>query len=328
MTGRLRHVSISGIDDAADAQVGVLTLPSLELRAGACARCRSGPRSRCRRCRAAPPVSIWELIPITSPAASISGPPELPGLIAASVWITLSIEKPLGAWIWRCSAETMPVVTVRSSPNGLPIATTGSPTCDAWRSHPAAAGGGDPPAASTLSSATSVERVLADHLGRATVLSSPSVTSTLLGAVDDVGVGEDVAVVVDHEARSRSRCPLLLLRASPNGSTAICCATSALDEGDARRVVLVDLVDASVAARRRWRRGGRQRAGAGSTGRRSSWRRPAGRDGDHGRRRRRRPPTSGAEQGAEDSLTLRMAMIGALSEAASAQRDLVLEAAR
>ena len=75
-----------------------------------------------------PPVSIWELIPITSPAASISGPPELPGLIAASVWITLLIEKPLGAWIWRCSAETMPLVTVRSRPNGLPIATTGSPT--------------------------------------------------------------------------------------------------------------------------------------------------------------------------------------------------------
>ena len=77
-----------------------------------------------------PPVSIWELIPITLPEASISGPPELPGLIAASVWITLEIEKPLGAWIWRCSAETMPLVTVRSRPNGLPIATTGSPTCD------------------------------------------------------------------------------------------------------------------------------------------------------------------------------------------------------
>ena len=75
-----------------------------------------------------PPVWIWELIPITLPSASISGPPELPGLIAASVWITCEIEKPLGAWIWRCRAETMPAVTVRSSPKGLPIATTGSPT--------------------------------------------------------------------------------------------------------------------------------------------------------------------------------------------------------
>ena len=75
-----------------------------------------------------PPVWICELMPITLPEASISGPPELPGLIAASVWITWEIEKPLGAWIWRCSAETMPLVTVRSRPNGLPIATTGSPT--------------------------------------------------------------------------------------------------------------------------------------------------------------------------------------------------------
>ena len=48
-----------------------------------------------------PPVAIWELIPITWPAASNSGPPELPGLIGASVWIASLIEKPLGAWICR-----------------------------------------------------------------------------------------------------------------------------------------------------------------------------------------------------------------------------------
>jgi hypothetical protein len=50
-------------------------------------------------------------------------------LSAASVWITLSIAKPLGAVSFRWSAETTPVVSVRSSPNGLPIATVGSPTC-------------------------------------------------------------------------------------------------------------------------------------------------------------------------------------------------------
>ena len=43
-----------------------------------------------------PPVAICELTPITRPAASSSGPPELPGLIAASVWMTSSIAKPLG----------------------------------------------------------------------------------------------------------------------------------------------------------------------------------------------------------------------------------------
>ena len=62
------------------------------------------------------PVAIWELIPITRPSASISGPPELPGLIAASVWITSEIVKPLGALICRCSAEMIPEVTVRSRP--------------------------------------------------------------------------------------------------------------------------------------------------------------------------------------------------------------------
>ena len=66
--------------------------------------------------------SICELTPITWPAALNSGPPELPGLIAASVWMTSSIEKPLGEEISRCSALTTPVVSVRSRPNGLPMA--------------------------------------------------------------------------------------------------------------------------------------------------------------------------------------------------------------
>ena len=35
------------------------------------------------------PVRIWLVIPITCPNRSISGPPELPWLIAASVWIAL-----------------------------------------------------------------------------------------------------------------------------------------------------------------------------------------------------------------------------------------------
>jgi len=38
------------------------------------------------------PVSIWAFTPITSPCRFSSGPPELPGLIGASVWI---------AWEWK-----------------------------------------------------------------------------------------------------------------------------------------------------------------------------------------------------------------------------------
>ncbi len=57
-------------------------------------------------------VAIAVLMPTTLPPASSSGPPELPGLMAASVWIRLvsgwllpsvTIERPL--------ADTMPLVT-------------------------------------------------------------------------------------------------------------------------------------------------------------------------------------------------------------------------
>ena len=38
-----------------------------------------------------PPVAICELMPITCAETSNNGPPELPGLIGASVWMTLLI---------------------------------------------------------------------------------------------------------------------------------------------------------------------------------------------------------------------------------------------
>ena len=56
--------------------------------------------------------------PMSRASLSNSGPPELPGLIGASVWMTLSMEKPLGASIWRPMPETIPWVTVRSRPSG------------------------------------------------------------------------------------------------------------------------------------------------------------------------------------------------------------------
>ena len=63
-----------------------------------------------------PAVAICEFTPITCAALSSSGPPELPGLIGASVWITESISKPLGAWMWRPSPETIPSVAVAVEP--------------------------------------------------------------------------------------------------------------------------------------------------------------------------------------------------------------------
>ena len=70
---------------------------------------------------------IAVLIPMTSPLDVARAPPELPGLRAASVWITSSMVRPLTERIERPSADTTPAVTVDSNPKGLPIATTNWP---------------------------------------------------------------------------------------------------------------------------------------------------------------------------------------------------------
>ena len=67
-------------------------------------------------------------MPITCPWPSSSGPPELPGLIAASVWIASPILKRVSESMLRSSADTTPIDSDWRSPNGLPIAATGSPT--------------------------------------------------------------------------------------------------------------------------------------------------------------------------------------------------------
>ena len=85
-----------------------------------------------------------------------SGPPELPLLIGASVWIASVIVAWFGAVISRWSALTIPEVTVSSSPNGLPIATTSSPTWSTVES-PSAIGSSTLVGASTWSTARSVE---------------------------------------------------------------------------------------------------------------------------------------------------------------------------
>ena len=68
-------------------------------------------------------------MPTTSPPASTSGPPELPTLMAASVWMS-PLRVPSGELIVRSTAETIPVVTDGRPPRlrALPMAITGSPT--------------------------------------------------------------------------------------------------------------------------------------------------------------------------------------------------------
>ena len=84
--------------------------------------------------------AIAVLIPITAPVASRSGPPLLPGLIAASVWIRLR-RWPPSVVIVAAGAETIPLVTLlRYVPSGLPIATASSPTLSPSESPIVAAG--------------------------------------------------------------------------------------------------------------------------------------------------------------------------------------------
>ena len=78
-------------------------------------------------------LAICELTPITRPVASSSGPPAPPGFSGWSVWITLSTVSPSDAGIWCWRAATMPLARVRSTPNGLPIASVGIPDADARR---------------------------------------------------------------------------------------------------------------------------------------------------------------------------------------------------
>ena len=59
----------------------------------------------------------------------MSGPPEFPSLIAASVWRRSSRKMSRVSATRRPFAETTPSVTVFwNSPSGLPIATTADPT--------------------------------------------------------------------------------------------------------------------------------------------------------------------------------------------------------
>ncbi len=77
------------------------------------------------------PCAIWimaVLTPMTRPRESASGPPELPGLRATSVWMMLSMSRPAWPRSERPSAEITPAETVLWKPSGLPMATASWPT--------------------------------------------------------------------------------------------------------------------------------------------------------------------------------------------------------
>ena len=75
------------------------------------------------------PDLIRVFIPITSPLLFSSGPPELPGFIAASVWINSNFLSYMPNWeTFLFKLLIIPRVTVFSKPKGLPTAIAQSPT--------------------------------------------------------------------------------------------------------------------------------------------------------------------------------------------------------
>src|SRR5262245_37368010 len=92
---------------------------------------------------APPVVAIAEFTPTTRPVRSTSGPPELPGLMAASGSTAVMYDESVPESLvvtGRFSALTMPAVTVELRPSGEPNATTWSPT-RSTRAEPRLAGG-------------------------------------------------------------------------------------------------------------------------------------------------------------------------------------------
>ena len=115
---------------------------------------------------------IAVLTPITLPSTSKVGPPELPLLTGASIWMKSSYGP---APMSRPRAETMPAVTVPPRPNGLPTASTQSPMRGAWSARCTYGKSLRP---STLISARSVRGSVPITLA-VWVLPSSVVTSTL-----------------------------------------------------------------------------------------------------------------------------------------------------
>ena len=112
--------------------------------------------------------------------------------------------KPLGERMSRSSADTMPEVTVPRSPNGLPIATAGSPTRTSLESA-SDSGSKSASPGSMRSSARSVEGSLPTSRASTGSPPSPKRTRNSLRPVDDVVVGEDRAVARPRRSRSPSR---------------------------------------------------------------------------------------------------------------------------
>ena len=100
-------------------------------------------------------IILMVLMPMTWPYWLIRGPPELPEFRAAVVWSSVMVTQ--STFTSRLMAETMPLVRVlrSSTPRGLPMAYTGSPTRRSSDTPKAAAGRSSASTFNTARSASS-----------------------------------------------------------------------------------------------------------------------------------------------------------------------------
>src|SRR5689334_9151757 len=119
------------------------------------------------------------LMPMTSEFMLISGPPELPWLIDASVCtpsMTVSVSEPSpDSGTGRCRALMMPCVTVLRSPSGAPAAITSSPTVSFSESPSLATD-----RLSTLSTLSTARSVFGSRPTRLAGTSLPSLNTTVV----------------------------------------------------------------------------------------------------------------------------------------------------
>ena len=156
--------------------------------------------------RVPPVVAMAELTPTTSPARLTSGPPELPGLIAASVCTALMYDDSLSespVVTGRLRALTMPAVTVWLRPSGR--AEGDDRVADVEDGGRPEGGRDEGPRALDLEDREVVDRAAPDHGGVVPVALRVDDLdrAVVLGrGRDHVVVGDDVPLAVEDEARA------------------------------------------------------------------------------------------------------------------------------
>ena len=155
-----------------------------------------------------------------------SGPPELPGLSAASVWMMSSISRPERARSERPSALTTPAVTVAGSRSGLPIAMAIWPTRMARES----------PSLACRRPRSASMRITARSVSGSSPTSRRAWTGRRAACRDEAGAGNHVAVG-EHEAIRREDEPRA---AAPSGFDPEHRGAHGVDRVDDRPRILIE----------------------------------------------------------------------------------------